>query len=80
MALIFGLSLFNTLGKSTLLNVIAKREIPIPEHIDIFLLQNEIASSEKTALECVVEVDEERAKLEHEAEVLTSEGDQGSDR
>lgn len=62
------------------MNVIAKREIPVPGHIDIFHLSNEISSSDKTALECVVEVNEERARLEQEAEMLTSEGDQGSDR
>lgn len=67
-------------GKSTLMNVIANREIPVPEHIDIFHLSNEMPSSDKTALECVVEVNEERARLEHEAEMLTSEGDQGSER
>lgn len=62
------------------MNVIANREIPVPEHIDIFHLSNEMPSSDKTALECVVEVNEERARLEHEAEMLTSEGDQGSER
>ena len=62
------------------MNVIANREIPVPAHIDIFHLSNEMASSDKTALECVVEVDEERARLEREAETLTSEGDQGSER
>ena len=62
------------------MNVIAKREIPVPAHIDIFHLSNEMESSDKTALECVVEVDEERARLEHEAELLTGEGDQGSER
>lgn len=70
----------NILGKSTLMNVIAHREIPIPDHIDIFHLSNEIIASDKTALECVVEVNEERARLEHEAEKLTAEGDQGSER
>ena len=62
------------------MNVISHREIPIPEHIDIFHLSNEMSASDKTALECVVEVNEERARLEHEAETLASEGDQGSER
>ena len=73
-------TLSNISGKSTLMNVIANREIPVPAHIDIFHLSNEMASSEKTALECVVEVNDERARLEREAEMLTSEGDQGSER
>ncbi|XP_046846580.1 ATP-binding cassette sub-family F member 2-like [Xenia sp. Carnegie-2017] len=76
----YGLLGLNGCGKSTLMNVIAHREIPIPDHIDIFHLSNEIIASDKTALECVVEVNEERARLEHEAEKLTSEGDQGSER
>ncbi len=47
-------------GKSTMLSAIAAREVPIPEHIDIFHLTEEIAASDKTPLQCVMEVDEER--------------------
>jgi ATP-binding cassette subfamily F protein 2 len=46
-----------------LLATIAEREIPIPEHIDIFHLSEEIPASDKTPLECVMEVDEERSVL-----------------
>lgn len=53
-----------------LLSAIGHREVPIPEHIDIYHLSREMAPSEKTALQCVMEVDEERIKLEREAERL----------
>ena len=67
-------------GKSTLMTVIEKREIPIPDFIDIFHLTNEIEAGDKTAINCVMEVDEERLRLEHEAAELTQEGDDGSER
>lgn len=60
-------------GKSMLLSAIGHREIPIPEHIDIYHLTREMAPSDKTALQCVMEVDEERIQLEKEAERLAAE-------
>ena len=56
-----------------LLSAIGHREIPIPEHIDIYHLTREMAPSDKTALECVMEVDEQRIMLEKEAERLAHE-------
>lgn len=53
-----------------LLSAIGHREVPIPEHIDIYHLTREMEPSDKTALQCVMEVDEERLKLEKEAERL----------
>ncbi len=47
-------------GKSTMLSAIAAREVPIPDHIDIFHLTQEIPSTDKTPLQCVMEVDQER--------------------
>lgn len=63
----------NLLGKSMLLSAIGYREIPIPEHIDIYHLTREMAPSDKTALQCVMDVDEERIKLEKETERLAHE-------
>ena len=60
-------------GKSMLLSAIGHREIPIPEHIDIYHLTRELAPSDKTALQCVREGDAERIHLEKEAERLASE-------
>ena len=47
-------------GKSTLLTAIGAREIPIPNHTDIFHLTEEMAASDKTPLQCVLDVDQER--------------------
>jgi ATP-binding cassette subfamily F protein 2 len=60
----------NGCGKSTFMKVIAARSFPIPDGIDIFHLSEEIEASDMTAKEAVMSVDEERAKLEAEAEML----------
>ena len=39
---------------------ISERDLPIPDHIDIFHLSEEIRASDKTPVQCVMEVDEER--------------------
>ncbi|CAG5896167.1 unnamed protein product [Menidia menidia] len=69
----YGLIGLNGTGKSMLLSAIGHREIPIPEHIDIYHLTREMAPSEKTSLQCVMEVDEMRIMLEKEAERLAHE-------
>lgn len=66
----YGVIGLNGCGKSSLLAVLGNREVPIPEHMDIFYLSREIPASSKTALQCVMEVDEERIKLEKLAEEL----------
>lgn len=66
----YGLLGLNGSGKSTLLSVVGNREVPIPDQIDIFHLTREMPASNKTALECVMEVDEERVRLEKLAEEL----------
>jgi len=71
----YGLLGPNGCGKSTLMEALASRELPIPRHFDIFHLQNEVEPSDKTALECVMEVDEERRLLEEEADELASRSD-----
>ena len=65
------------IGKSTILAVLGNREVPIPEHIDIFHLTREMPASDKTALQCVMEVDEERVRLEKLAEELVACDDDG---
>ncbi len=74
----YGLIGLNGCGKSTLLAAIYNREIPIPKHFDVFLLQRELSPSDLTALEAVMEVDNERLQLEKEAEELATQGDQES--
>ncbi|XP_078518908.1 ATP-binding cassette sub-family F member 2 isoform X3 [Lissotriton helveticus] len=69
----YGLIGLNGVGKSMLLSAIGKREVPIPDHIDIYHLTREMPPTEKTALHCVMEVDHERNMLEKEAERLAHE-------
>ncbi|XP_043923507.1 ATP-binding cassette sub-family F member 2 [Protopterus annectens] len=69
----YGLIGLNGTGKSMLLSAIGHREVPIPEHIDIYHLTREMPPSEKTPIQCVMEVDNERAMLEKEAERLVQE-------
>ena len=52
--------------------------MPIQDHIDIFYLAREMPASEKTALEAVMEADEERLKLEKLAEELALNEDEES--
>ena len=66
-------------GKSTLLEALGNREVPIQEQIDIYLLSHEIHPSEKTALQSVMDVDQERLRLERLAEELAHLDDEGED-
>ena len=68
----YGLLGLNGCGKSTLLTAIGLREVPIPEHMDIYHLTREIDATEMTSLEAVMNVDEERLVLEKEAEKLAA--------
>ena len=62
--------------QSAFLKSLAEREVPIPNHIDIFLLEEEVAAEEKTPTEVVIyEVQEEMKRLEAESErILEEEG------
>lgn len=73
----YGLLGLNGSGKSTLMAVLGNREVPIPDHIDIFHLTREMPASDKSALQCVMEVDEERIRLEKLAESLVACDDDG---
>ncbi|EAA29453.1 putative iron inhibited ABC transporter 2 [Neurospora crassa] len=72
----YGLLGENGCGKSTLLKAIAAREYPIPEHVDIYLLNEGAPPSELGALDWVVtEAKNELARLESVAEkILEEEG------
>lgn len=74
----YGLIGLNGSGKSTLLSAIGRREIPIPEQIDIYHLTREIPPSNKSALEAVLDVDQERQRLEKLAEELMQNDDEES--
>ena len=72
----YGLLGENGCGKSTLLKAIDKREYPIPEHVDIYLLNEGAAPSDLGALEWVVkEAENEMERLDKLAEtILENEG------
>ncbi|XP_022752906.1 ABC transporter F family member 1-like [Durio zibethinus] len=76
----YGLLGLNGCGKSTLLTAIGLRELPIPEHMDIYHLTREIEASDMSALEAVISCDEERLKLEKEAETLAAQDDGGGEQ
>lgn len=60
----------NGCGKTTLMRAIARRELPIPEEMDVVYVEQEIAGSDRTPLQCVLESHVERqALLDEEAEL-----------
>ncbi|KAL6644079.1 hypothetical protein ACP70R_018845 [Stipagrostis hirtigluma subsp. patula] len=75
----YGLLGLNGCGKSTLLTAIGCRELPIPEHMDIYHLSHEIEASDMSALQAVVSCDDERVQLEKEAEILSAQDDGGGE-
>ncbi|KMZ58255.1 ATP-binding cassette [Zostera marina] len=75
----YGLLGLNGCGKSTLLTALGCRELPIPDHMDIYHLTREIEASNMTSLEAVINCDEERLKLEGEAELLAAQDDGGGE-
>ncbi|KAI9818385.1 MAG: ABC transporter ATP-binding protein arb1 [Pycnora praestabilis] len=67
----YGLLGENGCGKSTLLKAIARREYPIPEHVDIYLLNSGAPPSELGALEWVVkEAENEMDRMDKLAEEI----------
>jgi ATP-binding cassette subfamily F protein 2 len=72
----YGLLGENGCGKSTLLKAIDKREYPVPDHVDIYLLNEGAPPSDLGALEWVVkEAENEMERLDKEAErILEDEG------
>ena len=52
----YGLVGRNGGGKSTLLAALATRQLPIPSHIDVWYLREEVAPSQTSAMQCVTQV------------------------
>lgn len=75
----YGLLGQNGSGKSTMLYAIAHRQIPIPDHIDIWHLDREAAPSDETAIEAVVNtVAKEYERLEELTLKLLEEDPEGN--
>jgi len=63
-----------------MLKCLANREVPIPDHIDIFLLEEEAPKSDLTALEMILQDARKKVQaLEAEAEKLSEEEGPDSD-
>uniref|UniRef100_A0A7S3LNC4 ABC transporter domain-containing protein n=1 Tax=Aplanochytrium stocchinoi TaxID=215587 RepID=A0A7S3LNC4_9STRA len=67
----YGLLGLNGSGKSTLLRAISARMVPVPKNIDSYTVERGIDKTDKTALEAVLEVDDEMKELEEEADMLS---------
>ncbi|TYJ52938.1 hypothetical protein B9479_006449 [Cryptococcus floricola] len=80
----YGLIGRNGIGKSTLLRHLALREVPIPTHISVLYVEQEIAGDSTSALESVLQADvwrhkyvTEERELNVKVEALEKEGLQG---
>jgi len=70
----YGLIGENGSGKSTFLKALANRDVPIPEHIDIYLLDSEYPPSDMTPIEAVIaDAQKEIHRLEADMEHLLAE-------
>ncbi|KAJ7585676.1 P-loop containing nucleoside triphosphate hydrolase protein [Mycena floridula] len=68
----YGLIGRNGIGKSTLLRHIAMREVPIPPHISILFVEQEVIGDDTTALESVLKADVWRDHLMKEETALNA--------
>jgi ATP-binding cassette subfamily F protein 2 len=75
----YGLLGANGSGKTNLLECLAAREVPIPPHVDIYLLNEEAPPSELNAIQYVVKAAQDEVKrLETEMDDLIANGDHES--
>uniref|UniRef100_A0A3Q1GVG4 ABC transporter domain-containing protein n=1 Tax=Acanthochromis polyacanthus TaxID=80966 RepID=A0A3Q1GVG4_9TELE len=68
----YGLIGRNGLGKTTLLKMLASRNLRVPGHISILHVEQEVAGDETTALQSVLESDTQREDLLHEEKTLNA--------
>lgn len=59
----YGLVGQNGIGKSTLLRALARRELPVPKHITILYVEQEVTGDERSALQTVLDADVWRKHL-----------------
>ncbi|GAA5847592.1 hypothetical protein JCM9279_005315 [Rhodotorula babjevae] len=66
----------NGVGKSTLLRAMALREVPIPGHISILYVQQEVIGDDTPAIESVLQADVHRTRLMAEEKELNDKMEQ----
>ncbi|GMH37083.1 hypothetical protein BSKO_04956 [Bryopsis sp. KO-2023] len=66
----YGLVGPNGMGKSTLLRMMARRQIPVPETMDVLLVEQEVVADDRLALQAVVEADVQLMELRQEEEEI----------
>ena len=77
----YGVLGVNGCGKSNLLAALANREVPIPEHVDVYHLREEAEPTERTALEAVVDhIKAEVNRLQKLEAAVLAEGGPGDER
>ena len=74
----YGLAGPNGKGKSTLLRMIARRQVPVPEQLDVLLVEQEIVGDDRTALEAVVAADAKLMALRAEEAEITKRSEEGA--
>ena len=62
----YGLVGPNGKGKSTLMRMIARRQVPVPENLDVLLVEQEVVGTDDSALASVVAADVELMNLRKE--------------
>lgn len=62
----YGLVGPNGKGKSTLMKLLAKRQLPVPKNIDVLLVEQEVVGDDRSALQAVVSADQELMELRAE--------------
>ncbi|KAL6501436.1 ABC transporter F member 4 [Orobanche gracilis] len=77
----YGLVGPNGMGKSTLLKLLAWRNLPVPKNIDVLLVEQEVIGDNQSALQAVVAANEEIATLREEvASLQDDDSNNGDDR
>lgn len=71
----YGLVGRNGIGKSTLLKLISSRSLFIPKHITILHVEQEVAGTDTSALDAVLECDTQRESLLAEEKLLSASDD-----
>lgn len=59
------------IGKTTLLRAIAARELQLPSHVTVLHVEQEVVGDETTAVDSVLESDQERTRLLRREKELT---------